>query len=249
MSDNNTLPIPKTYLEKLLKPVNRITESCVLKTKKDLLYSVCSSNDNSVILYASCKLPVDIQETKLNIINIKRLLTGFDCLGDDGEFSLHVERNNITCYSKNDKENTKFKYHLVDDGIIKESPVKIESIASLVFDTSFDIPLNKIKQIMSAYSFASDVSKIYFYSNNGKIYADINDKTMQNVDNVSLLISDSYEGNDLEPISIKIEVFKSLNSSKQPIKVKISDKSKVFVFSTNEDNVVDIKYIISALVK
>ena len=249
MSDNNTLPIPKTYLEKLLKPVNRITESCVLKTKKDLLYSVCSSNDNSVILYASCKLPVDIEETKLNIINIKRLLTGFDCLGDDGEFSLHVERNNITCYSKNDKENTKFKYHLVDDGIIKESPVKIESIASLVFDTSFDIPLNKIKQIMSAYSFASDVSKIYFYSNDGKIYADINDKTMQNVDNVSLLISDSYEGNDLEPISIKIEVFKSLNSSKQPIKVKISDKSKVFVFSTNEDNVVEIKYIISALVK
>ena len=47
------LPIPKTYLEKLLKPVSRLTESCILKVSKDTLYTVCTPADNSLILYFS----------------------------------------------------------------------------------------------------------------------------------------------------------------------------------------------------
>lgn len=245
------IPIPKTSIEKLLKPISRLTESCVLKTSSNILDSICTSQDNSVILYATCKLPMELDDNTLNIINIKKLLTGLECLGDDGEFTLKVLKNNIKCQSKNDEtgENTHFKYHLVDDGIIKESPVKKENLATLTFDTEFEISLSKIKQIMSAYSFVSDVTKIYFHSKDGKIYAEIDDKTMQNVDNVSLLISSEYKGTDIEPISIKIEVFKSLVTSKHPVKVKVNDKLKVFVFSTKEDENVELKYIVSALVK
>ena len=250
MSDN-ILPIPKTSLEKLLKPINRLTESCVLKVSNNSLYTLCTSPDNSVILYAKCLLPLSLEENKLNVINIKKLLTGLDCLGYDGEFIIKLEGNNIKCQSKNDEtgENTHFKYHLVDDGIIKESPVKIENISTLTFDTEFDIPLSKVKQIMSAYSFVSDVTKIYFYTKDGKVYAEVDDKTMQNVDNISMLISQNYEGKEINPISIKIEVFKSLISSKQPVKVKINDKLKVFVFNSKEDDNVDLKFIVSALVK
>lgn len=248
---NKLLPIPKTSLEKLLKPINRLTESCVLKTSKNVLYSVCTSPDNSVILYAICKLPLEIEDSKLNLINIKKLMTGLDCLGDDGEFSIEIQKNNIKCKSKNDEsgENTHVIYHLVDDGIIKEAPVKIESISTLTFDTEFEISLPKIRQIMSAYSFASEVAKIYFSTKNGKVYAEIDDKTVQNVDNVSLMLSPEYTGLDIDPISIKIEVFKSLVSSKYPVKVKINDKLKVFVFTTKEDENVELKYIVSALVK
>jgi hypothetical protein len=254
MSDNEKhLALPKTSLEKLLKPINRLTESCVLKTRGDVLDSICTSSDNSVILYANCKLPMEIDESKLNIINIKKLLTGLDCLGDDGEFTLKILPNSIKCQSKNEEtgENTHFKYHLVDDGIIKEAPVKIENIAALEFDTEFEISLAKIRQIMSAYSFVSDVTKIYFYTNEGKVYAEIDDKTMQNVDNVSLLLASEYEGKDMDHISIKIEVFKSLVSSKYPVKVKVKNNSnmKVFVFNTREDDNVQLKYIVSALVK
>lgn len=250
MSDN-ILPIPKTSIEKLLKPINRLTESCVLKTNKDLLYSVCTSIDNSVILYAKCNIPIEVESYKLNLINIKKFLTGLECLGDDGQFMMKILKNNIKCFSKNEEtnENTHFTYHLVDDGIIKESGVKIENIASMSFDTEFEIPLNKIRQVMSAYSFVSDVTKIYFYSNEGRIYAEIDDKTKQNIDNVSLMLSNSFIGKDIEPISIKIEVFKSLISSKYPVKVKINDKLKVFVFTTKEDENVELKYIVSALVK
>ena len=97
------LPLPKTSVEKLLKPINRLTESCILKVDGDLLYSVCTSSDNSVILYAKCHLPVEVDQTKLNLINIKKLLTGLECLGDDGEFSIQIYPNNIKCSSKNEE--------------------------------------------------------------------------------------------------------------------------------------------------
>jgi hypothetical protein len=250
--NESLIPIPKSSLEKLLKPVNRLTESCVLRNDDESIYTLCSSGDNSVILYAKTKLPIAIDKTKLNIINIKKLLTGLDCLGDDGEFKIIKNDNNIVCKSVNvtSGENNHFKYHLVEDNIIKESTVNIEKIASLSYDTIFDISLAKVRQIMSAYSFVNDVNKIYFYTKNDGVLAEIDDKTLQNVDNVSLVVSPSFTGQPLlSPMSVKIEVFKLLASSKTSIKVKINNEFKVFVFETQEDDNTQLKYIISALVK
>jgi hypothetical protein len=246
------IPIPKTSLEKLLKPVNRLTESCVLKSSEDSIYTVCSSNDNSVILYAKTKLPNTIDSIRLNLINIKKLLTGLDCLGDDGNFSISYNQNNIVCKSTNNEngENTHFKYHLVDDNIIKESTVNVQNIAKLKFDTIFEISTQKLRQIMSAYSFVNDVNKIYFYTKDNMVYSEINDRTLQNIDNVSLLASSSYQGEEITiPLSVKIEVFKILANNKNAIKVKINNEFKVFVFQTQEDENTELKYIISALVK
>lgn len=247
------IPIPKTSLEKILKPVNRLTESCVLRCDSDnIIYTLCCSGDNSVILYAKTQLPIELGEVKLNIINIKKLLTGLDCLGDDGEFKLSYNKNHIVCKSINDAsgENTHFKYHLAEDNIIKESSVNIKKIASLKYDTIFEISLPKVRQIMSAYSFTNDVNKIYFYTKDDKVYAEIDDKTLQNTDNVSLLASNFFNGEPMiDPLSVKIEVFKLLASSKTSIKVKINNEFKVFVFETQEDENTQLKYIISALVK
>jgi hypothetical protein len=246
------IPIPKSSLEKLLKPVNRLTESCVLRNSNDSIYTLCSSSDNSVILYAKTSLPISIPTTKLNIINIKKLLTGLDCLGDDGEFKIVHNDNNIVCKSINTAsgDNNHFKYHLVDDNIIRESTVSVEKIAALTPDTVFEISLAKVRQIMSAYSFVNDVNKIYFYTKDDKVFAEIDDKTLQNVDNVSLILSPDFQGQPLlSPMSVKIEVFKLLASSKTSIKVKINNEFKVFIFETQEDDNTQLKYIISALVK
>lgn len=246
------IPIPKTSLEKLLKPVNRLTESCVLKSSDDSIYTVCSSNDNSVILYAKTKLPNTIESIRLNLINIKKLLTGLECLGDGGDFRISYHENNIVCKSTNNEsgENAHFKYHLVDDNIIKESTVNVQNIAKLKFDTIFEISTQKLRQIMSAYSFVNDVNKIYFYTKENMVYAEINDRTLQNIDNVSLLASSTYQGDEIKiPLSVKIEVFKILANNKNSIKVKINNEFKVFVFQTQEDENTELKYIISALVK
>jgi len=251
MSDK-FLPILKTSLEKLLKPVSRISESCVLKVSDNLLYTVCTPSDNSLILYGAIQLPTSIESHKFNIINIKKLLTGLDCLGDDGNFSFSTNENSIKCQIENSATNevAHFKYHLVDDGIIKESAINIQKIAKLKFDTEFEITPDKIKKIISAYTFASDANKIYFYSKDKKVYGDINDNTLQNIDNVSLLISSETVGNEItNPMPISIEIFKNLIATRNPIKVRINNEYNVFIFQTQDDQNIELKYIISALVK
>jgi hypothetical protein len=246
------LPLPKTYIEKILRPISKLTESCVLKISEDNIYTICSPSDNSLILYAKAKLPLILETQKINIINIKKLLNGLDCLGDDGEFSFLISDNYIKCQSldSNTGESTSFKYHLVDDGIIKESTINVQRIAKLSFDTEFQIFSDKIKKIMSAYSFATDAAKIYFYSKEGKIYGEVNDKTLQNIDNLSLLISDKVQGCDItSPMPISIEIFKNFILTNNPLSVKINNEHNVFVFQANIDENIEFKYIVSALVK
>jgi Holliday junction resolvase RusA-like endonuclease len=154
------------------------------------------------------------------------------------------------CISNSNEENTHFKYHLVDDNIIKEGTINSQKISELTFETVFELPLSKIKQIMTAYSFVGDANKIYFYTKDSNVHADIDDKTLQNIDNVSLVASNEFKGDPLTtPISVKLEVFKLLANSKSNIKVKINDRFKVFIFETKEDDSTQLKYIISALVK
>jgi len=149
-----------------------------------------------------------------------------------------------------DGENTHFKYHLVDDTVVRECPIKIDKIAKLNFDTNFVITNPKIKQIMSGYAFATDLTKIYFYTKEGKVYAEINDKTLQNVDNISMKIADSYSGAEIDtPTPINTEVFKNLATCRNDVNVKINNQFKVFIFQNKDDNDVELKYIVSALVK
>lgn len=246
------IPLPKTSLEKLLRPVNRLTPSCVLRVEDDLLYTLCSATDTNVILYAWTKLPISLEKKNLNIYDIKKLLTGLECLGNDGEFKIVHNENNIVCKSTNTVtgDNTHIKYHLVDDNLIKESPINIQLIKTIVYDTSFEISLPKIKQIMSAYSYVDDINKIYFYTKNNNVYADIDDKDGQNKNNVTLLVSNSYDGSPLlDPIAVKIEIFKLLISSKSSIRVRFSNEKKVFIFESEDDDNIFLKYIISSLVK
>jgi len=80
--------------------------------------------------------------------------------------------------------------------------------------------------------------------------AEIDDKTLQNVDNISLIASSSFEGENLtQPTPISMEVFKNLALCRNDIKVKINNQYKVFVFQNTEDENIELKYIMSALVK
>lgn len=252
----STIYLAKEHLEKLLKPINRLTESCVLNLQKNKLYSVSSSPDNTVILYAEAKIPSldnlnDNDKIRLNLISIKKLLSGLECLSNGDNFSLEVDKNNIKCQSidQSTQEAMYFKYHLVDDDVVKETPVNINKIASLKFDTEFSVSEASIKQIMLGYSFASDVTKIYFSTQNGRVIAEIDDKTQQNVDNIKIPISSKFIGNELEPTPINMEVFKNLVSCKSEIKVRINTQYKVFIFQNLEGENVDLKYIVSALIK
>lgn len=243
--------LEKKFIEKYLKTVNRICDSCILRIEEDNIYSISSTPDNVVILYIKGKLPTSTDFTdKINIIDIKRFLCGLDCL-DSNEIEIQLNENYIKCSSKNSEDNTFFKYHLVDDSVMTKSSFSAKKIAQLTFDTEFKIPVCCQKKIISAYSFSSDCSKLYLKENNGSIFAEINDLTQHNRDSVEIKITDSYIGDCITtPIPINIEIFKTLSYGKDSnITVKINKEFNVLVFNVKEDDFIDIKYITSALVK
>ena len=103
---------------------------------------------------------------------------------------------------------------------------------------------------MAGYAFASDTTKIYFYSKDDGVYAEINDKTLSNVDNITLKVSNTFSGVEItEAVPINTEVFKNLATCRTDVKIKINNEYKVFVFQNKDDNDVELKYIVSALVK
>jgi hypothetical protein len=248
------LPLQKSHLEKILKPISRLTDSCILRIENNKLFSLCASSDQTVVLYANLDLK-DLKidsNFKLNIISISKLLTGLDCLGDEGEFFLELKTNHIVCGIKeHDGTKTHFKYHLVDDRIVNEAPVNLNKISSIKFDTSFTLSQSNIKRVLSAYAFTSNANtKLYLRSENNKVYGLIDDKTQCNLDNVDLCLSDTYEGVALsDEIILSMEIFKMISMSKEDIKIKINNQYKVLIFTNNENQNVMLKYIISALVK
>ncbi len=246
------IPVPKSILEKILVPINRITEGCILKLDKNQIYSICSSADNTVLLYARADLPATIEPSlRLNLNSTKKLLLGLECLGSDGIFSLKYDVNHIKCEMKQEETNEKshFKYHLVDDSVLREAQVNLAKIAKLEFHTEFVLSPAKLRQLVAGYSFVSDLTKIYFRTESGKVYAEVDDKTLQNVDNITLVAASAYTGQELSsPLPVNMEVFKILTSSKSNVTVKINKDVKVLIFQSNEDGV-ELKYIISALVR
>jgi hypothetical protein len=248
---NRKISLSKEYLEKILKPINKISESCVLKGKDDSLYSVSSTEDKSVILYAKLKLDSLLEDSiKLNLISVKKLLSGLHCLGNTGNFSITLFDNYIKCETDENNQKTHFKYHLVEDEIIKEFPIKLEKITNLTFNTEFDLSPDKSKRILAASSFATDAQKVYFAVKDNVITAEINDKTVPNIDNMSIPITDTWNGDDLiSDFPISLEIFKNLISFKGNIKVKINNDCKVAIFNIMEDNLLELKYIVSALIK
>lgn len=251
MSDQ-TIPIPKSYLEKILKPITRLTESCTLTASDDVLKTICASADNAVILYTHVKLPSKLQTpTKLNIININRLYSGLQSLGNDGTFEMLYRGNNIVCENTDSSGfKTHFKYHLVDDSIIKKCSINIQQLLGLKYDTSFSITAKQIKHILSASSFASDVTKVYISTKDGVIYADVDDRTLQNVDTFSIPITDKWGGVGLVDVfPTTVEIFKNLTVAKSDVLVKINNEFRVAIFEMEEDDNLLLKYLVSALIK
>jgi hypothetical protein len=63
-------------------------------------------------------------------------------------------------------------------------------------------------------------------------------------------VSESFEGEPIsDAIPIPSEVFKNLATCRTDVEVKVNSQYKVFIFQNKEDTDVELKYIISALVK
>ena len=223
---------------KYLDSLSKINESAILTIKKDKVESLVASPDNTLILYSEFASESDFEDS-INIPDLKKLSRVIDTIpSNDIEFK--VNSNNLE-YKGN---GIKFKYHLFEEGFLSKPNLNLDKINSFEFDIKFSIDKNILNQIFKGSTFASETNKIYFYTENGQLMAELTDRARHNTDNFTLSLGKADF--KLEPIALNLDNLRLISLLNDDIRVKVNTEYGVVVFDIEENNI-KLRYIISAL--
>ena len=151
---------------------------------------------------------------------------------------------------KFESKDVRFNYYLLDDGIIETPPLSEQKIKEIEYNTNFKLPYETLIGLIKSSSFVVDIHKVYFFTKDGAVYAEVNDKKRQNIDNICLKLSDNYNGDQITtPLPMSLETIRLLGSARsENIDVLINNKLNVMMFGVN-NNDIKLTYIVSGLVK
>jgi len=242
------ITVNNQHFKKLfLEQIGKISDSCVISLLNNKLRCKASSADNSVILGVELSLEdaLDLQqEVFLNVGDIKKLIRAFDCVGEE-RVTFNIENNNINYKDKN----IKFKYHLLEDGIINQPKVNLEKLQQLEFDSNFTLEDRSLNDLVKCSTFSTDSNKIYLTSEGTRLKGDLTDRTKCNVDNLELKVSNNFMGTPISNMCLNFEVFRIISTCKfNALQCNISSKLGVVLFAFT-NNIITVKYIVSALTK
>lgn len=223
------------FIDNVLEPVGKIQDSFTLILKNNTFRVLCSSPSFKLRIYGPLDYNTD-SEVRLNFADIKKFTRALKFIKDENPI-FEFDDAKITYKSS---DGVKFVYHLIDSFSAKKVDVNEEKLAALKYDIEFLLEASAIKQIMNAASISNiEEKKIYFYTNEGKVFAEINDKSQSKVDSVSFPVSDIYTGTALQPTSINYDIIRNLNgddivvrASKQYINLERNDEYKFNLVST-----------------
>lgn len=207
-------------------------KGATLIIKKNCIEALTLSEDNvSVVLFSTINIlnPEDIKDEDLvdtdynerthkneEVYGEKRIfikdLVKFQRLLDMNEldtFTFEVKNNYI--YFKSSKVSGA-KFYLGDKNIAKAARKYSPALFSK-FKREFRMTVDKsvIKQIIQSSSFVSStVAKVYLFENNGEVQAEINDKKLADVDNLTISLGTEFTGKLYGKAIISMPSFSSL---------------------------------------
>jgi len=228
---------PDEFL-KFLDCNSKISDSSILEVTSDKISSLASSADNTLILHSEYTADTGFNDT-LNIPDLKKLYRVIDTIQSE-DITLQVNSNNI----EYNGSGIKFKYHLFDEGFLSKPNLNLEKINSFKFDISFNINKDTIQQVFKGSTFASETNKLYFYTDNGNIMAELTDKARHNTDKFSISLGEADF--NLKPIPVNFDNIRLLSIINDDITVNINTEYGVIIFDIEQTNI-KLKYIISAL--
>ena len=117
-------------------------------------------------------------------------------------------------------------------------------INSFKFDITFTISKDIIQQVFKGSTFASETNKLYFYTDNGNIMAELTDRARHNTDKFSISLGKADF--NLNPIPVNFDNIRLLSIINNDITVNINTEYGVIIFDIEQSNI-KLKYIISAL--
>lgn len=234
------------FIRYFLQPISKVSDSCCVIVEGSKISSVVSSPDNAIILNVKYSLDSEVNESNdiLNIPDIKKLIRALDVI-DQESISLKVDKNNIS-YKNN---NISFKYHLLENGVINRPKINVEKINSFVINTTFALTEKALADIIRASTFSIDSNKAYFYTNEGKVFVELTDRTRPNMDSFSTEASPEYVGSEIKSICLNLEVVRIMSTNKvKQINCKINSELGIVIFEYG-NNILSTQFIVSSLTK
>jgi hypothetical protein len=184
MSDKEKLKIPnKANFVNFTDAFAKISDTFIITIGNSVLSVVATSPDNTCIAYGEYLIPTDIQSQRLNIPDSKRFVRALEVI-PSADIEFKVNSNNVEYRDSN----TKFKYHLFEDGFLKDPPISLKKLKELEYDIKFTLSKSVIQSILKNSTLVSPVNKIYLYTENGNLHGDITDKATHNVDSFCMTL-------------------------------------------------------------
>jgi hypothetical protein len=233
----------KDFVSNFLGPVSNLNDACILSIEGNNMSCTLASADATIVCKSTIEIETDLDNVKLNLPDIKKMVRVLDII-PSAEIELQINENNIS-YNKN---GYKFRYHLLDDGIIKQPNLNVEKIKKLDFSTKFIVKENELNTLFKGSSFATETSKVYIYQEDGKINGELGDRSRHNTDNFVCELSDNFEGGIEKPLPVNFDSFRlvSFNGSRE---VNFSVNTDMGVITCNfKKGDAELIYIISALI-
>jgi len=234
----------KDFVSNFLGPVTNLNDASILSIDDNKISCTLASADATIVCRSMIDVETDLENgTKLNLPDIKKLVRVLDII-PSAELELQVNENNLSY----NKSGYKFKYHLLDDGIIKQPSLNVEKVKNLEFNTKFIVKEAGLNTLFKGSSFATETSKVYFFEEDGKIYSELGDRSRHNSDNFVCMLSDEFEGSIQKPLPVNFDSFR-LVSFDRSREVNFSINTDMGVITCNfEKGDAQLIYIISALI-
>jgi len=243
----NILSLKKeSFVQKFLLPISKLADNISVSFNDEEISSTCASQDGSIVLLASYKTDTPVKGIpRINLPDVKKFIRLIDCVDLD-TIALTIKDNHLNYETPSQK----FNYFLLEDSYMQRCPVNPEKINKLKYDTGFILSSGKFNDVLKGGSIATDSDKLYFYTKDDKVYAELNDYERQNINNITYLISDKFVGEQIKnTLPLSLENIRLLAGIKcNEFTVKINNELKVTLFQIEEEGIT-IKFIISALVK
>lgn len=221
------------FADKFLKPIGKVNDNAILRVQdKNKLTSLVSSPDGSLILHATYNIESDLDSDVLNVPDINRFAKVIGCISDD-LIELIIKNNCIT-YKSSD---VKFKYHMIEDGILSSPPIDVNKIKQLEFDLTFKLDQSIISNLLKGSTFTTETSKIYFTIENGFLFGKLTDLQKANVDEFAKQLTPTYTGTIRKPLALDFEVIRMMASLKFcDVTVHINEANNVYLFNVKGDH-------------
>lgn len=221
---------------------------------KDYIDALVISEDNASIMMYSKINRLDVGDESPYTIHIKdvgKFLLLMDMNNKAETFTFKIRKNAI--YFENDKvRGAKF---FIDENPARKMTNRISAEWFNQFEPHFSVVIDRtaIKEITTLARFASSSEKVYFYEKDNTIIAELNDRTKDNIDNISIKVADEYNGHINGNIILALNSLAAVVSGPEKVSLEVADIHKnnanEVLFVVVNLNGVFIKYLFPSKIK